>query len=147
MFKKILVPLDGSKLAETALPMAQKMAQTMGSQIFLLEIAEPIQTLHKGDAVGETYHLEMSTEPTRKQAESYLAEVASRIPDVEVIKQVEEGDVAQVIIDTAVAHQIDLIIMSTHGRTGLRRLVFGSIVEDVIRHSNINVLIARSNHT
>jgi nucleotide-binding universal stress UspA family protein len=137
-FHRILVPLDGSRLAEAVLPMAGLLARCLDAKVSLLHIIEerPPQTVH-----GEP-HL-----TTVEQAQDYLTNVAQQLgPDLKVEQHVhgtEEQDVALSIASHAVELEADIIALCTHGRSGLRRVVSGSIAQQVLRRVTAPVLLVR----
>ena len=137
--KRLLIPLDGSRLAECVLPAARSLAARLQSRLTLLHVMERAAppTVH-----GER-HLTVAAE-----ADAYLAEVADRIrsPGIEVDRHVhpnEEGDVAKSIIDHATDLGADLIILATHGGGGARRVLFGSVAQQVLRGGPRPVLLVR----
>ena len=145
-FKRLLVPLDGSPLAERALPVALSLARKLGSTIILfraLEVSAPsIPALYPDTArplAREAHEL------VRNEVEQYLAAKAGELEaqghDVET--ELWDEPPAEGILDTASAKEIDLIIMSTHGRGGLARWTFGSVADKVARHSPCPVLLVR----
>ena len=144
MFKKILVPLDGSELAKQALPLASLIAKQKKGEIILLSVPilmkMPLPAGISGlDAFEERLALQ------HDQCEGYLEHIKQSYADahVPIHVHVADGDAASVIVDTAVTEDIDLIVMSTHGRTGFRRWVLGSITEKVMRHATCPVLAVR----
>jgi nucleotide-binding universal stress UspA family protein len=138
---KILVPLDGSMLAETALPAACSIAARDGAAMSLLRAAEAT-TLSPSDTI------EAQVKAVR-EAEEYLAHVVERLK-ARGIDRVEThvwyGPAAASIVEAAAAQKIDLIVMSTHGHSGLGRLVFGSVAESVLRGTRVPILIVRGEH-
>jgi len=128
MFKRLLVPLDGSKLSEASLPIAAQLAQTLGASVMLLHIIER-------DAPKEIHsdrHLREAG-----QAKEYLEEVARKAfpPGVPVeahVHAVGVKDVAQSIADHAEELEPDLIVICTHGTGGPRGWIFGSIAQQVV---------------
>ena len=146
MFKKILVPLDGSELAEKALDYAVDLARITAAELILVRVPELEQVLAPAATPFDTYHLEMSFERSEKEAQRYFAE---RLVDYErsgltIRPLVVLGSPADVIGKTAVAEQIDLIVISSHGRTGWRRLVLGSVAEQVLREATVPVLLIKN---
>jgi nucleotide-binding universal stress UspA family protein len=137
-FKRILVPLDGSRLAESALSAAVVLARCLDAKISLLHIIEERapQRVH-----GEP-HL-----TTAQEAERYLAALAERLAaDVAVEQHVhgtEEQDVAGSIAAHAAELEADMVALCTHGRSGLRRVVSGSIAQQVLRRVTAPVLLVR----
>jgi nucleotide-binding universal stress UspA family protein len=136
---KIMVPLDGSMLAEAALSTACDFAARDGATISLLRAAEAMPRLG-ADAV------EAQVTAVR-EAEEYLAAVIRRLAD-KGIKRVEPhvwyGPAAAAIVEAASAQKADLIVMCTHGRSGLGRLVLGSVAESVLRGTTTPILIVRA---
>jgi len=137
MFKKILVPLDGSKLAEGILPRVEWLAKIHEGEVTLLRVAlahsfpgqDPVQ--HQVNVVRE--------------AEEYLAktESALRSVGVKVNSVVRYGNDAQEIVDHARDRDFDLIAMSTHGRTGLAQFVLGSVANKIIHTATVPILLCR----
>lgn len=139
MFKHVLVPLDGSRLAEAALSPAAYLAQKLGASVTLIHIIErdAPQAIH-----GER-HL---TNP--EDARAYLDEVAQRRFPEEVhverhIHTSRMADVSRDIVDQAEELAPDLIVMCTHGQGGLRDLLFGSIAQQVVAQGTTPVLLIR----
>ena len=132
----ILVPLDGSSLAEAALPKALELAEASGARVFLLRAAQAA-TLPGVD-------------PTEAQvkvvadAETYLAEVQKRVAGrsrVTVEASVWYGPAAYAIVEAAKVRGVDQIVMTTHGRSGLGRLLLGSVAESVLRGTTTPILL------
>ena len=137
MFKHLLVPLDGSRLAEVALPMAAYLAERVGATVTLVHIIE------RG-ASAEVHGERHLTSP--EEAHAYLEETASRAftPQQQVQQHVhsaEMDDVAVGIADHIEELRPDLIIMCTHGHGGLRNVLYGSIAQQVVSHGTIPVLL------
>jgi nucleotide-binding universal stress UspA family protein len=141
MYKRILVPLDGSTLAEQALPHALNIAQGEDSALNLVRVAldQPFLASKGG---GEVYPDEILIQD-RAAAGSYLEGVQADVQakGASASTQVLAGPVAECIVDYAKEHQIDLIVMSTHGRSGPSRWVNGSVAEKVLHGSHCPVLI------
>ncbi|HVA90022.1 MAG TPA: universal stress protein [Chloroflexota bacterium] len=135
----MLVPLDGSSLAEAVLPLVERLAAAPEATVVLLHILERSapSTVH-GDR-----HL-----TTLDQAESYLGETAARLEALGArtrthAHEAPEGDVARSIVDHAHEEQADLIVLCTHGRGRVRELISGSIAQQVLRRGATPVLLAR----
>jgi len=135
--KTVLVPLDGSRLAEEALAPAIGFARE-GAVLILLRAAEAHGTPFADAAEAQVAAIQ--------EAEMYLAAVAERLRRVGV-KDVETSvwydTPAEGIADAARFRKADLIVMSTHGRTGLGRLVLGSVAESVLRTTSTPILMLR----
>jgi nucleotide-binding universal stress UspA family protein len=147
MFKHILVPLDGSVLAEKALPPALELARSFDSKITLVRIAQ-IPTLPSVD--GFTFAELHATlrEQAREEASAYLRAQAGslRQQGYNVHHHLEVAQpVAECILETADLLNVDAIVMSTHGLGGVRRWVYGSVADKVLRHAKVPVLLIRAN--
>ena len=155
MFEKILLPLDGSELSEQAVASARGMAQAFNSQLHLLQV------LSLGDQFALTRGMDYGavssglsqslmdevTAAETAKAEEYLAAVAVRLraDGLDVVTAIPDGPAAEKISEYAKAQSIDLIVMSTHGRGGIQRLLVGSVTDRVIRSSTPPVLVVRPN--
>jgi nucleotide-binding universal stress UspA family protein len=143
MFKRILVPLDGSQFAEGALTHAQMLAECGGGEIELLRVAvHPSSYVYVSDpaALADLY------DSDRAHCEDYLNKTAQRVRDashVNVTTAVLEGIVADAVLDYAEDTAADLIVMSTHGRSGMERWLLGSVAEKVVRGAKMPVLLVR----
>ena len=146
MFKKILVPLDGSDRAEQAVVIAVKLAEFARSEIILLRVPDYAATTAPFEEVSDYTWMRDSLDPAQDEAQAYLSFVQNKIahPDIMVRTIVAEGDRADGIVKTAVSAKIDLIVMSTHGRTGLSRMMLGSITKKVLQKAPCPVLAVRS---
>lgn len=139
MFTHLLVPLDGSRLAESALPVAAELGQRLRVKITLLHILEqsPPETVH-GDR-----HLSRPDE-----AVTYLAQsaqwLASKAPTASFMVHQQEGaDVAATIAARASEVGADLVVLCTHGRGGVRGLLFGRVAQQVLQHGTIPVFLVQ----
>jgi nucleotide-binding universal stress UspA family protein len=139
MFKHLLVPLDGSRLSESAIPAAAQMAERMGAALTLVHVVEK----HAPAEVHSDRHLVSAEEAT-----TYLAEVARRPALVGLrvqthVHTAEVSDVAESITEHAEELAPDLVVMSTHGKGGPRRLIFGAIAQQVLSRGDTPVLLVR----
>lgn len=146
--KKILVPLDGSDLAERALQPALALAEAVQANVLLLRMVAGREPLPEamtpvGDQVEAALSAAGSVEQT--EAEDYLQRVHREHDNgrLAVDVQATSGDIADAIVSYADAHEIDLIIMSSHGRSGIGRWLHGSVAEKVLRGANCATLIVR----
>lgn len=147
LFKKILVPLDGSKLSENALGPALTLAKAAQAELFLISVPIVRHVMVMPEYSGYATMLpEQSLEDSRHDFKEYLAHLKeSRMPQqMRVSSEVLEGDEASVIVDRALAEQADLIVMATHGRSGLSRWMMGSVTEKVLQQAHCPVLAVRS---
>ncbi len=139
MFKRLLVPLDGSRLAEAVLPAAQTFAGCFGATLILFHALEQgaRPTVH-----GER-HLQIESE-----AQTYLADLAARVrrPDLAVetnVHPVKEADVTRSIIQHIAELNADLIVLAEHGSSGLRNMFVGNIAQQVVQHATTPLLFIR----
>jgi nucleotide-binding universal stress UspA family protein len=142
MFNKILIPLDGSALAEAILPEAEALAQVFAAQIILLCAHTPQVFPYLTDnpyALADITRYEM--ESSRKYLDGVAARVAAK--GLPVTALLGEGRAADVILDTAEAVKADLIAMTTHGRSGVGRWLMGSVADAVVHAANVPVLLSR----
>jgi nucleotide-binding universal stress UspA family protein len=142
--QRILVPLDGSTLAEQVLPSAASVAQVLDAEMILFRV--PVVYASRS-LMGEWYvPLEGVFETANQGAQAYLNQVASRLEEqrINVSTAMQMGPVAESIIEYAETNQIDLIAMCTHGRAGPARWALGSVADRVLRASDIPVLLVRA---
>ncbi len=149
MYRRVLVPLDGSPLAEAALPHAVAVAGRFGAALTLMQVVTTLPmaaAVDAGAAAGAEAMMSVDAlEASEEAAQEYLGEL-SRRPEVEGIqirRKVVRGRPAREIARAAQEEGVDLIVMSTHGRSGLGRLVFGSVADQVLRESGIPILLVR----
>lgn len=142
MYQKILVPLDGSELAEQALPHVQGLAKCLGSEIVLLQVLTHKTYDYLLDDAAMSESLRHSE---RTLASDYITPLLQRVRDdgftVSAHVATAGGAVADAIVEFARRNHADLIAMSTHGRTGPARWVLGSVADRVVRGAGIPVLL------
>lgn len=143
MYKNMLVPLDGSTLAESAFAYARELAGRLRANVTVLHVVDPAET---------------GTLPMRQAYASHSAElVERRVTEIQrrlgwkpggdgprISGEVVVGSAPEQILHYVREKGIDLLVMSTHGRTGVRRLVMGSVADEVLRQSPVPVLLVRS---
>ena len=148
---RYLVPLDGSPLAEQALPYAKERAKLTGGDLLLvrvINIAKDMATASMGGAmegisVAGIEAMQQGAEQETKDAGIYLDKQAAalRQQGFKVITDVRSGTPAQQILAAAKEKAADVIVITTHGRSGLGRMVFGSVADEVIRAGHTPVLV------
>ena len=140
MFRRILVPLDGSKTAECALPYVRTLAQQLAAEVELLEV------INFGD-VAENVSADaakiLNNKNIIRMQEEYLTQIAKSFPNVTTRCRIERGAAASIIIDAAATDRETLIIMASHGRSGIRRWLLGSVAEKVLRGTGTPLLLVR----
>jgi nucleotide-binding universal stress UspA family protein len=141
--QRILVPLDGSPLAELALAEAPALAKLPNAEVTFLQVVPPIEDVITTGLQQIT--LDQQWDLQRERALGYLRTIAAR-PEwhgVQVHVAVEMGKPAETILAFAERHGVNRIVTSTHGRTGLGRWVFGSVADKVLRAADTTVVLVR----
>lgn len=142
MYKKILVPLDGSALAEGVLIHAKALAYSEGAEIILLCVAAnpALEFAFADPALAQS-----AIDQLEAEAQQYLDDLIAKFrkEGFKVSSILADGAVAEMILQVAEDIQADTIAMSTHGRTGPSRWLIGSIAERVVRNSKIPVMLIR----
>lgn len=143
MYKRALVPLDGSPVAETIIPFILEIAGPLDMEVVLLRVVEPIPPI----ALEGSRHIKVEdVELRRTDAEEYLAPIAVELRNkgVRVESRVRRGNAVDQIVAAVREAGADLIAMSTHGRGGLGRLMFGSVAQAVLRQAEVPVFLMRA---
>jgi nucleotide-binding universal stress UspA family protein/predicted transcriptional regulator len=140
--RRLLVPLDGSPLAEQALDLAQAVASE-GATLLLLRVVAPVERRKPGVGVPDTFIDEVATQGAVREAASYLRQLAeSRVrPPCAVETLVRVGHPTEQIFAAAQEASADLIVASTHGRTGPRRWLLGSVADGLVRRAEVPVFL------
>lgn len=143
-FSRILIPLDGSSLGAAALPYAEELARKMKAEIKLLHIPLPSYRLTGAGELDFSFP-EQLIEDMRKAASDYLSQMSAEVKGkgIAVSAEIIEGVADEMIPDYAKEKGVDLVAMSTHGRGGLSRLVFGSVMDKVLHSLEIPILVIR----
>lgn len=144
MFKRILVPLDGSARAESAIPVAARIAHAYSASITLLRIAETPVEYGPYLAPPASYAKE-AVEADIARLKEYLEQAAQAeaLAGIDVEVKALFGAVAPTIIAAAQAYHSDVIVMCSHGYTGFKRWMLGSVADKVARHAPVPILILR----
>ena len=139
MYEKILVPLDGSELAEVSLPYAEELAGRLGSEITLIYVRrsaeDPYDHMHR-------FYIKKTAEVTKQGTERYLEKPVGKAIKVE--SRILVGHAAEEIVDYADKADIGLIVMATHGRSGIRRWALGNVAEKVVGATGRPMLLIRA---
>jgi nucleotide-binding universal stress UspA family protein len=144
MFHKILVTLDGSDLSERALEAAFQIARQFEAEIVLLRVLTLDAVALAGGSTPQYQDLrQLQEKRDRQEAETYLHGLRANWQPlgVPISTRVVTGAPPEAILEVAEESGIDLIVMSTHGRTGLSRLLYGSVAEAVLRGTHLPVLL------
>lgn len=141
--KRILVPLDGSMRAEQALEPALKLAQAVSAELVLLRVT--IMPQMPVELVVGWPGIEAVTNAAEQEARDYLQRVRESLTSgrIQINTHISASPVAESIIDLADKLQVDLIVMSSHGRSGIGRWVFGSVTEKTLRGAHCATLVIR----
>lgn len=142
MSKRILVPIDGSPQAHRALEYA--LAEHPDATFIVLHVVNPSQIAYATDPSGMDYWEEWY-ESSQEHAEEILEDAAARVNDAgaTVTSAIELGSPARVIVDYAEENDVDLIVMGSHGRSGVSRILLGSVAETVVRRAPCPVTVVR----
>lgn len=140
MYKKILVPLDGSPLAEAVLPHAEALAKSEGAEIIILRVPDlpaPDLFIHNPAMANKII------EDAEIAADKYLQDEVQKLGNigVKVSTLIREGPVPDTILAAAEETHADVIAMSTHGRSGIQRWLMGSVADRVVHHAHIPVML------
>jgi nucleotide-binding universal stress UspA family protein len=143
-YRHVLLPLDGSEAAEAALPDAASLAISNGARVTLLHVVPP--ALVEIYAAAKAIPAGGEEDSRRDAAQSYLASMRRRLEamGIEARPAVTVGDAADSVIAYASEHGVDLVVMATHGRSGWKRWVLGSVAEKVLRGAAQPVLLVRT---
>jgi nucleotide-binding universal stress UspA family protein len=144
MYKRILVPLDGSPLAEAALSHAQQIAQCHDGEIVLLRVVVSPYTIIAPDLVlaGQGVDQEILQQEAEQYLQAQARQLAAKGIAVHMVACL--GPVAEAILDHARSLDADVIVMSTHGRGGVSRWVYGSVADRVLQAAPCPVLLIRA---
>jgi nucleotide-binding universal stress UspA family protein len=140
--RKILVPLDASTLAESVLPLVEKLAADHGASVTVMQSVPPVSAYSGFEYAAPTAMAEI-LEDMQAQSRTYLAGVRDRLREKGIeVDAITTGALAvESILSTADEIGADLIALATHGRTGLGRVVLGSVTDSVIRRSHLPCLV------
>ncbi len=147
--QKILIPIDFSETSEESLEIAQQLARTDTGSLLLLYVL-PRPNLHDWTYTGmsalvfDDKQFDQNKQVVKEKLESKVRELSEANPSLNISFEIsEEPDASDAILYIATSRQIDLIIMGSHGRRGLDRVLMGSVAESVLRQATCAVLILR----
>lgn len=143
MYKKILIPLDGSKRAEKIVPHGEELALRFQASVILLQVIDPAVDISHASLLAP---LSDQLVPRKDAAKSYLDGVKAGLQKkkIEIRSIVETGIPLEVICQTAEQEKVDLIALASHGRTGAARLFYGSVAAGVLNRIDRPLLLIRS---
>jgi len=149
MYERILVPLDGSAVGETALPAVQELAMKLATKVELILLQVVTSLTHyviAGEASTSVPYTEKEIAQIKQKATEYLQKTADALRAKGILAQTmvtTAGAAAEEILRVADEVKADLIAMASHGRHGLSRWAFGSVTDKVLRESTLPVLVVR----
>ena len=147
MYQRILVPTDGSALSKKAVKAAIELARTLGSEIVALSVVHRYPTSHFEDGITDLHSEKARVEKQwteQGQARADTARDAAIAAGLKAKSVTARSDlIAESILSAARKNKCDLIVMASHGRKGLKRLLLGSETQNVLTHSDIPVLVLR----
>ena len=155
MFNSILISLDGSPESEVVLPVIQKILRTSPAKVVLLRAAPEVNYIvatreyatNLGSDILATTDKDALYASKEREMAAYLREIADHLETAgatSVAIEYSFNDPAEEILNSVKRHHVDLIAMATHGRSGLNRLIHGSITESVLHHAPCPMLIVRA---
>jgi nucleotide-binding universal stress UspA family protein len=155
MYKKIMIPLDGSPLAECVLPHVESIAKGCdAAEVVFVRVVEPIHLPAGGGSDGGYIFSEKEAARIHKETESQNKSLAEKYLDglirqrnyagVKMTAEVLEGNPAHTLAEYAEKNQFDLLVIATHGRSGVSRWVWGSVADRILRSACVPVLMVRA---
>jgi nucleotide-binding universal stress UspA family protein len=146
VYKKIIVAIDDSETSRCALQEAAQLAKAHGAKLCVVHVADETLLGMHNRTFSTTLNLDNAREAIREAGRNLLADVKAKLTDVDVETLLTEADnqrVSEVIADAAQKWGADLIVLGTHGRRGLQRLILGSVAEQLVRLAPVSVLLVR----
>jgi len=149
MIHKILVPLDGSQLAEQALPYARSLAQKYEAELILLMVIPPLSLPVLADPYGGVlykYPTEEEMNQHHQAAQTYLGDLQKSLRQQNIVTHIqvlEDASIADGIVGVASEEAVDVIVKTTHGRSGLSRWVYGSVATKVLQEAPCPIFLVR----
>jgi nucleotide-binding universal stress UspA family protein len=145
MYKTILVPLDGSKRAESILRYVEQLAIQQHSKVVLLQVVEPNLTqIAAFPDAGFFYRAELErlSEEAKLYLSSWVGEMQAKKLEVKMV--IETGPIVKTILDVAERENADLIALASHGHTGLQRVFYGSVAAGILHQTSLPLLLVRA---
>jgi nucleotide-binding universal stress UspA family protein len=143
VFKKILLPLDGSPMGEAALPYVKTIAQALDCEIILLRVVEAVQRIYTVGGIDHFAYTEQQIERMKNEAQQYLEKTNRQFEKVKVSNVLRIGDAAREIIKVSDEEKVNLIAMSSYGKSGITQWVMGSVSNKVLQAGKTPILLVR----
>ncbi len=147
MYQRILAPLDGSGLAECVFPHLEALAAgCQVKEVVLARVVEPFRPISSGEYILKPEEVLRINEEAKTAAQAYLKEAAAKIKLSETAVKTEMiiGSPAETLANYAARNKVDLILIATHGRSGVSRWVWGSVADRILRSACVPVLMVRA---
>ena len=144
MYTRMLIPLDGSKVAEQVLPYARFLAKALAIPVELLEVVDP-EALALLSNPRQGRYVDTILAEGIESSKNYLEAIGRSFQGAKVKSLVEKGKAEDVVIEKAAADKNTLIVMATHGRSGIQRWLLGSVADKVLHEATNHVLLVRAN--
>lgn len=146
MYKKIMVPLDGSPIAECVIPHIEAIAKACGSNVELISVVEPTEIPTRGKIALSDEDLKQIDNEVKKETHKYLDGISQRLnrSGVKANPVILVGKPGDSLIEYTQNNDVDMLIMATHGRSGLTKFFWGSVAEKVLRAVNVPVLLVKA---
>ncbi|MDD5399278.1 MAG: universal stress protein [Dehalococcoidia bacterium] len=146
MYKKIMVPLDGSQIAECVIPHIETIAKKSAAKVELVTVIEPLEIPTRGQIAISDDEIKQIDAEGKKEANKYLDQVSDRLTKAGIKAEtvILSGRAADRLTRYAINNEVDLIIMATHGRSGISKLFWGSVAEKILRATDIPVLLIKT---
>jgi nucleotide-binding universal stress UspA family protein len=144
MYSKILVPLDGSPTAEAILNDVQELASKLGAELILFQSIPSFADLTSGSHIAGDV-ARKAIEEDRQTAIGYLEPLVEKLrgAGINASYDIGEGPAGATILSHCIKEDVSLVAMTTHGRSGLKRTLFGSVADEVMRNSHLPILMLR----
>ena len=142
-FKRIMIPLDGSEFADVALDPALAILESMGAEMVLFRAAQPVPRTQKLAERPDVYNDVVAA--TYREAEAYLKDLQARLgyEQFSIEYRPASAGVARQMLDFAADHGVDLIVLSSHGRTGVDRWIHGNLAYKILTGCTCSSLVVR----
>lgn len=146
MYQKILVPLDGSSLAECVIPHIEAIAKAESSLVELISAIEPVEIPTRGKIALTDDDLKQISYELKKETRKYLERIAERLKKsgIKATYTILSGKPAESMVEYVNDNNYDLVIIATHGRSGITKWFWGSVAEKILRAINVPVLLVKS---
>lgn len=146
MYKKILMPLDGSKRAERILPHVRELAEKFGSELILAQVIVPQYRMANIENPSYFQVLLEELDQIESEATAYLGRIQKELQTegMKVSTRIVRGTVVHSLLEIAEAEQVDLIALGSHGRTGLSRVYYGSVASGILNRTDRPLLLIRA---